>query len=52
MQNFPVAIAAIVLVALVDYSRYKLKAHIASDIYIGNIIGISCQALVFIIMGK
>jgi hypothetical protein len=52
MQNFPVVIAAIVLVALVDYSRFKLKAHIASDIYIGNIIGLACQTLVFIIMGK
>jgi membrane-associated phospholipid phosphatase len=52
MQNYPIVIAAIILVALVDYSRYKLKAHNAFDLYIGNIIGIACQALVFIIMGK
>jgi len=43
----PQSAVAIVAVGMVGYSRYKLKAHAAGDIYIGNIIGIACQALVF-----
>jgi len=52
IQNYPAITAAIALVVLVDLSRYKLKAHAAADIYIGNSIGIACQAMVFILLGK
>jgi len=52
IQNYPAIAAAIALVVLVDLSRYKLKAHAAADIYIGNSIGIACQAMVFILLGK
>jgi hypothetical protein len=45
----PQVFSAIVLVCLVGLARYKLKAHATADIYIGNIIGVACQALVFII---
>ena len=48
-QNFPVAAIAIALVCIVDYSRYKLKAHNAFDIFIGNIIGITCLAVTYMI---
>lgn len=52
IANYPAVAAAILLVSIVGLARYRLKAHAAADIYIGNIIGIACQALVFIIMGK
>jgi hypothetical protein len=45
---YPVIAGAIVLVSVIDYARYKLQAHTAFDIYLGNIIGITCTALVFI----
>jgi len=45
---YPVIACAIVLVSVIDYARYKLQAHTAFDIYLGNIIGITCTALVFI----
>lgn len=46
---YPVIAAAAVLVCVVDYSRYTLKAHEAADIYLGNIIGITSLALTFFI---
>ena len=49
LQMFPLIGISILMVCLVGYGRYKLKAHTAFDIYIGNIIGIACQALVFFI---
>ncbi len=49
LQMFPLIGIAIAMVCLVGYGRYKLKAHTAFDIYIGNIIGITCQALVFFV---
>lgn len=48
-QYFPYAAAAIVLICLIDYARYKPKAHTAFDIYLGNIIGIASLALTYII---
>ena len=49
VQMLPQVAIAIALVYLVGFSRYKLKAHNGGDIFIGNIIGISCQALVFFV---
>lgn len=46
---YPVIASAIVLVCVVDYARYAVKAHPAADIYLGNIIGITCIALTFFI---
>jgi hypothetical protein len=43
----PWLIGAFALVILTGLSRYKLKAHDAFNIYIGLIIGIATQALVF-----
>ncbi len=40
-------LAAFALVILVGLARYKLKAHGAFEIYLGLIIGITTQALVF-----
>ncbi|HSY76569.1 MAG TPA: hypothetical protein VK890_06920 [Bacteroidia bacterium] len=48
----PQVFIAMALVMLVSYARYKLKAHDAADIYIGNIIGIACQAAVFFIASR
>ncbi|MGP8215001.1 MAG: hypothetical protein ACLQQ4_05510 [Bacteroidia bacterium] len=52
IQMLPLLGAAMVIVFLVGYARYKLKAHAAADIYIGNIIGIACQAFVFFIAAR
>jgi hypothetical protein len=52
VQMLPQVAIAIALVYLVGFSRYKLKAHNGGDIFIGNIIGISCQALVFFVGAK
>lgn len=52
MYLVPWVCGAIILVILVSYARYKLKAHEPGDIYIGLIIGIACQASVFIIGGR
>jgi len=43
----PWFMAALALVILVGLARYKLKAHGAFEIYLGLIIGIASQALVF-----
>ncbi|HTB31692.1 MAG TPA: hypothetical protein VK808_06680 [Bacteroidia bacterium] len=43
----PWFMAALALVLLVGLARYKLKAHGAFEIYLGLIIGIASQALVF-----
>ena len=40
---------AFAIVLFVALSRYKLKAHDAFNIYVGLIIGIAAQALVFFI---
>lgn len=40
-------VAAFVILVLTALSRYKLKAHGAFEIYVGLIIGIAAQALVF-----
>lgn len=44
---FPFLIAAFAVVILTGLSRYKLKAHGAFEIYVGLIIGIAIQALLF-----
>ena len=46
-ELYPLLIAAVFVAVLVGVSRYKLKAHDAFNIYVGLIIGISTQALVF-----
>ena len=46
-ELLPWLIAAFAIVILTALARYKLKAHEAFDIYIGLIIGIATQALVF-----
>jgi len=43
----PWLIGALVIVIITSYSRYKLKAHGAFEIYVGLIIGIAAQSLVF-----
>jgi hypothetical protein len=43
----PWLVGAFVILIITTYSRYKLKAHGAFEIYIGLIIGIATQALVF-----
>jgi hypothetical protein len=48
----PWVCGAMFLALLVGYSRYKLKAHEPGDIYIGYIIGMVAQALVFFIGGR
>jgi membrane-associated phospholipid phosphatase len=40
-------IGAFAIVIITALSRYKLKAHPAFEIYVGLIIGIAVQALVF-----
>lgn len=52
MDMVPWVCGAIAMVVLVGYARYRLKAHEPGDIYIGLIIGIACQAAVFIIGGR
>jgi len=44
---YPWLIATFAIVLLTAMSRYKLKAHGAFEIYVGLIIGIATQALVF-----
>ncbi|HTA28079.1 MAG TPA: hypothetical protein VK809_09840 [Bacteroidia bacterium] len=44
---FPWLLLAFALVILVGLARYKLKAHGAFEIYLGLIVGIATQALVF-----
>lgn len=46
-EFFPWLIGAFALVVLVALARYKLKAHGAFEIYVGLIIGIAVQSLVF-----
>ena len=43
----PWLIAAFIVVILVSLARYKLKAHDAFNIYVGLIIGITAQSLIF-----
>jgi hypothetical protein len=44
---FPWLAIAFIIVILTSLSRYKLKAHGAFEIYLGLIIGIAVQSLVF-----
>lgn len=44
---FPLLACVFALVILTALARYKLKAHEAFEIYVGLIIGIATQALVF-----
>ena len=51
-EMMPWVCGAMFLALLVGYSRYKLKAHEPGDIYIGYIIGMVAQSLVFFIGGR
>jgi len=44
---FPWLLAAFAVVIITAFARYKLKAHEAFDIFVGLIIGIAVQSLVF-----
>jgi len=46
-ELYPWLVGAFVIVILTGLSRYKLKAHGAFEIYVGLIIGIAVQSLVF-----
>jgi len=46
-EFLPWLMGAFAIVILVGFARYKLKAHGAFEIYVGLMIGITVQSLIF-----